>query len=203
MRWSQAFLIFLLLCSSSLAEPPLTLKELEFKLWFGSKREGPRDTMYVLLGCCYLMDNPIADDAPQVVAQWIAAHPDATVTVVDQSQMFEDEKDGRGIQAFVWVQDGDENLGLTMIREGIIASGIMADGVDYLGHIKDLDRNSPTYPKRVISDIEYEDFMTRARAAEALAIRERKGIWSERYKEAREIWGLEIADEPQTAPNPF
>ena len=192
MRWISACLIFLFLSSPSWAEPPLTLKELEFKLWLGSKREGPKDTMYVLLGCCWMLNTPMTDDGPQVIARWIAAHPNAIVTVVDQSQMFADEKrDGRGIEAFVWVQDGDENLGITLIREGIIPSGMMADGVAYLDHIKDLDRNSPTYPKRVISDAEYEAFMKRALNAEAVAVKERKGIWSDRYKEEREIWGLE------------
>jgi hypothetical protein len=175
-----------------LAEPPLTLKELDFKLWIGGRREGPKDTIYMLFGCCWMLNTPMTDDGPQVVAAWIAAHPDAIVTVVDQSQMFADVKrNGRGTLAFVWVQDGRENLGLTLIREGIIPSGMMADGVAFLDHIQDLDRHSPTYPKRVISDAEYEAFMVRALNAEALAVNERKGIWSDAYKEWREIWGLD------------
>jgi hypothetical protein len=192
MRWLYASLLILFVSNTCAAETPLTLKQIEFKLWFGQQREGPRDTLYVLFGCCYMLNAPIAKEAPPVIAQWIAAHPDAEVTVVDRAAMFADEKrDGSASFAYVWIQDGDENLNLTLVRQGMVPAGVMTDGAAYLSTVRDLDQNSRTYPKRMVTDVEYEAFFERALAAEALAIKEGKGIWSDRYKEDREIWGLE------------
>lgn len=190
MHFVRAILLLLISTQVCSADPPLTLGQLKFKDWFGHQRHGDQSTVYVLLGCGFFFQTPVADGAEKIITDWITAHPDARVTVVDQSRPFVDPK-VNAFMSYIWVQDGDVNFNLWLVRQGLFPAGVMADGVAYLSTLPDIDRNGPNFPKRLVSDAEYEAFFQRAIEAEALAAKERKGIWSGAYDERRLEWGLE------------
>ena len=176
MVWIRATLLLLLSAQLCCADPSLTLRQLEFKGWFGARRGDPT-TVYNLLGCCYLLNTPIADDAEKFAAAWISIHPDAELTIVDRAPM---TIGGDVFQSYVWIQDGDENLNLFLVRQGLVPGGVMQDGVAYLSTLPDIDETTKNFPKRLISDAQYDAFMKRVIDAEAVAAREHKGIWSDK-----------------------
>jgi hypothetical protein len=69
----------------------------------------------------------------------------------------------------------------------VVPAGVMADGIAYLSTLPDVDKTDKYFPKRLVSDVQYEIFFQRAVEAEALAIKERKGIWSDYYRERRRM----------------
>jgi hypothetical protein len=79
----RVLLLLVLGPATCFADSALTLHQLEFKAWFGQQRLGGSSTMYCLLGVGALFQTPATDDAEQVIATWIAAHPHAEVTIVD------------------------------------------------------------------------------------------------------------------------
>ncbi|HVO03905.1 MAG TPA: hypothetical protein VMT54_17015 [Candidatus Cybelea sp.] len=189
MPWLRACLLLVLGCNLCLADPTLTLRDLEFRGWLASKRAGDPATVYTLLGTGFYAEPPATDDAEQVVAAWIAAHPDASVTVVDRALVV--TADVRSWQAYVWVADGAENLNLALVRQGVFPAAVMTDGVAYLGALPNIDKTSDTFPKRLVADADYAAFAQRAREAEALARQEKLGIWADAYKDRRQAWGIE------------
>lgn len=184
----RVFLLLVLSTATCFADSALTLRQLEFKAWFGQQRLGGSSTMYCLLGAGALFQTPATDDAEQIIASWIAAHPDAEVTIVDRE--LASTRDNF-YSSYVWVQDGEDNLNLSLVRQGVVPAGVMADGIAYLSTLPDVDKTDKYFPKRLVSDVQYEIFFQRAVEAEALAIKERKGIWSDYYRERRRMWGIE------------
>jgi hypothetical protein len=182
--------LFLLLISMQIcwADPSITLRQLEFKGWFGQQKQGDQSTVYVLLGCGFFFQTPVADGAEKIIADWIAAHPDAKVTIVDRNRMMA-EPNAKPTMSYIWVQDGDVNFNLWLVREGLFPAGVMADGVAYLSTLPDIDKNR--LPERLVSNAEYEAFFQKAIDAEAMAAKERKGIWGDDYHQRRYEWGLE------------
>src|SRR5262249_13182545 len=114
MRSLGACLALLLSCNICLADPTLTLRQLEFQGWTGAARQGDPTTVYSLVGTGFYYETPATDDAEQVIAAWIAAHPDAAVTVVDREPVT--TVDVRAYHVYLWLQDGDANLNLSLVR---------------------------------------------------------------------------------------
>ncbi len=153
------------------------------------RKQGPKTEIYMPLGTGYLFQTPATDDAEQVIETWVVAHPTAEVTVVDRE--LATTRLPKLYFSYIWIKDGAENFNLTLVRQGIFPAWIMRDPVDALSSQPGADETGEFFPKRLVSDVAYAAFVKQALDAEAKARRDRRGIWSEAYRERRKDWHLE------------
>jgi hypothetical protein len=177
----RAVVLTVLLSAVCFAEPMFEAKQLHFKSVLGS-RAGDK-TVYCLLGLG-LFRTPRTDDVDQLVTAWLPNHPNAQVTLVDTAQVM-----GRpgsimagGSMQYVWVEDGDENLNVFLVREGALVAGVMADPASVMSSLKEPLEAWEKQPTRLVSDEKYAAFLKRVAEAEELAKRDKRGLWSEKYK---------------------
>jgi hypothetical protein len=189
MTWVKALVVLILSSTTCLAEPSLTLDQLQFDGWIGKQRQGDQTEFYVPLGIGYLFQTPQSDDAEQVIATWIADHPKAVVTVVDRELV--STRLPKIYFSYVWVQDQDENLNLTLVREGVFPAWLMIDAVEATQMTGKSDLADAYSPQRLVTDVEYAVFIKQTHDAEAAARRDRKGVWSDAYTDRRKEWHLE------------
>jgi endonuclease YncB( thermonuclease family) len=91
---------------------------------------------------------------------------------------------------FAWIDDGEQSVNISLIREGAFPGGVMFDAIDYFNQIK-FHPNADEMPRRIVSNDRYDAFIKRVIPAENDAKAERRGIWSDKYKEIREQEGIE------------
>ncbi len=176
-RWMIAAVISLIAYTAARADDTFDADSLVFQNVFCS-RVGDR-TSYSVVGTGAFRA-PRTDDLETFVVTWLNRHPHATATVVEHSRLGPQ----LGEMNYVWIDHGVDSLNVDLVRQGIVPGGMMADGVEYLTSIKDvarLDKNSPDFPKRVVSDVIYQTFMEKVKAAEIAARADKIGLWSDKY----------------------
>jgi hypothetical protein len=180
----RAVVLAMLFCGVCFAEPMFAAKQLHFKSLLGSKA-GDK-TVYCLVGLGLIMA-PRTDDVDQLVTAWLSDHPNAQVTLIDTSQPI-----GRpgsamgsigGSLQYIWIENGNENLNVFLVREGAVPAGVMADPASFMTSLKQPLAAWEKPPTRLVTDEKYDDFMKRVVEAEELAKRDKKGLWSGKYKE--------------------
>lgn len=166
-RWTAAILLFL--AGAAHAQEAFPVSELRFKIIFGSRAHD--DAIYCLLGNGFFR-TPESGEEDSIVKAFVAAHPLAQVVPVTMTVPTPPHK-----MIYVWVEDGEDNLNITLVREGAFPGPVMLDavGAGLAALVKDK-------PYRLIADDRYEAFIERVKAAEEAAKRERKGVWSEEYQ---------------------
>jgi hypothetical protein len=134
---------------------------------------------YSLLGTGFLIA-PMSADVDSMVSRWIAQHPLAIATPIGLTgPMFVDQPNT--FLVFIWITDGDEDLNITLIRQGVIPGNTMVDPLYFSQLLKSREHepyNKSTVDRRFISDSLYFSFLQRAMVADSLAQHERLGIWS-------------------------
>ncbi len=165
-----AVLGFSLVTSAVRGDPPeestlpivIASSEIEWKGIFGG-RENDERTAFVLMATEF-MSLPFLSGEPnecqdleKVVAVWLAQHPAATATPVHQIPLGDDHS-----FVFVWVAQDQENLNVWLVRKGCATARQMVvdDPRDLLVKAED-----------------YQRFLDSVKDAEAIAIREKVGIW--------------------------
>jgi hypothetical protein len=193
MRTIRVFLfIFALLANShiSVAQQTLTIDQLDFKSIFATKTDEP-GSMYSLLGSGEFRSLR-TKDADSAVSSWLKAHSHARVVKV--SEMSPMMRNGTGSYIYIWVIDGSESLNVYLVREGIFQAGVMYDAMDFFNGLKHEQGNAPAekaHIRRLVNDDVYREFVKKAIDAEKLAKADKKGIWSDEYKQERESEGIE------------
>ncbi|HXX22668.1 MAG TPA: hypothetical protein VEO19_05910 [Terriglobia bacterium] len=192
MRTVTAFLVvFALLGDSNLSvgQEPFTIDQLRFKSIFASKIDEP-DSMYCLLGSGELRSLR-TKDSDSMVSSWLKTHPHARVVKV--SEMSPMMRNGTGKYIYIWVIDGSENLNVHLVREGIFPAGVMYDAIDFFNALKH-EGNAPaekTQLHRLVNEGVYSEFAKKVNDAQELAEADKKGIWSDEYKQERESEGIQ------------
>jgi hypothetical protein len=185
--WREAvkryFLVTLLVfaLSSSLtvrAQESFPANEIKFKEIIGS-RNGDKSAAYILLGTGFFRVMS-SDNVGLIIDHWLASHPNAQATPISATPagIF-------GQLIYVLIEDGEDCLNISLIREGAFPGGVMIDSVDSLRELN-LNLKKEEEPHRIMSDDRYNAFLKRVRAAEAEAKDHKNGIWADKYKEMRE-----------------
>lgn len=141
---------------------------------FGSQQEDP-STAYILMASFFLAET--SSDIDQVIADWLAAHPNARavpVSVFEAEEyaanpkiesfwdFFGNAQEKAVYFVYVWVLDGDECLNLYIVRKGCCAGGTME--VQFEGPLE-------------VSEGRYKEFLKKVNAAGEEAKKEGLGIW--------------------------
>jgi hypothetical protein len=147
------------------------------------------------------------DEEAAVIAEWKIQHPGAKVVPVS----ILGEKSRMPI-VYVWAVDGEANLNLVLVRNGVYPGIAMLDGTHFsrvlqsskgAPHVEVLEAQerlgNPTQvpSRRLVSDPRYEDFLKRLIAAETTARADLKGIWSDKFKRQRIRMGITPLSEVQ------
>ncbi len=180
----------LLACYAAVAQEAFTIDQLRFKSIFGTKADEP-DNVYSIVGSGAFRAMR-TKDSDSVVSTWLSNHPHAQVVKV--SEMKPVMRNGTGASIFIWVMDGKESLNIFLIREGVFPAGVMRDTIDSFHHLKDTGGALPgEHPdlRRLVSDDQYKEFLKKVDDAEGHAKAEKKGVWSDAYKDEREYEGIE------------
>ena len=185
--------ILLLICMPAWAEDKFDADSLVFNNVFCS-RSGDR-TSYSIVGTGAFRA-PRAENLQNFIVLWLNRHPHAMTKAVEESKL--GPKLGKklgpklGKMDYIWIDGGGDSLNVDLVRNGIVPGGMMADGVEYLKSIQGvahLDPDDPDFPKRMIDDAAYQEFMKKIAAAEAAARADKIGLWSEKYREMMEEEG--------------
>jgi hypothetical protein len=166
------------------AEPVPIVGQLHFQGIFAWRAGG--NTTYCLLGVGYLQALRSHDDN-RVIGTWIAAHPKAEIVLVDTPLSGHTSRGDVGLQ-YIWVRSGEDFLNVALIREGVFAGSVMIDPAEMFTGLPPNTGGPPreVVPRRLVSNEQYEAFKQRIADAEALAWKERKGIWSDEFKQYRQ-----------------
>ena len=140
------------------------------------------------------------DEEAAMITEWKSQHPGAKVVPVS----ILGEKSKMPI-VYIWAVDGEANLNLVLVRNGVYPALAMLDGTQLsqvlqsskstpYGQVLDAQERlgNPTGvpSRRLVSDPSCEDFLKRLVAAETTARVELKGIWSDKFKRQRIQMGI-------------
>lgn len=148
-------------------------------------------TVYCLLGSGFLRA-PSSGAEDSLIPSWLLDHPHARVTPVTVMCT-----PGWGQIVFAWVDDGDENLNVALVRTGTCPAGVMLDAVDATASAREspewkaiergyMEEGGPastakTSLCRLVTVAQYEAFILRVASAELKARDEELGIWSPEF----------------------
>ncbi len=167
-RWAP--LILLLLTGAAHAQETFPVSQLRFNAIFASRPHG--NAVYCLLGNGFFR-TPQSGEEDSIIKAFLAAHTNAQVVPVTVTVPAPPPR----TMIYAWVEDGEANLNVTLVREGAFPGPVMRDAIDagLAAVVKDK-------PYRLIADDRYRAFIERVKAAEDAARREHKGVWSEAYQ---------------------
>ena len=190
-------IVFAAVCQSSLAQQAIPFRELVFQ---GPSGYRPGETNeYFLFKRSFLRGAREADESA-LISEWSTAHPAAEavpVSILGERSRFP--------IVYAWAVDGEENLNLFLVRQGIYSALSMLDisrparlmeAAPNARYIQEAERQGRlgnpgnVLSRRLISQSRYEAFVTQLLAAELAAQAEAKGIWSEKFKDLRDRTGL-------------
>lgn len=188
--------LLLLVQVGSCARKPVPASDLRFDGVF-ARCTGDSLTVYCLLGTGFFrtMSSGAQDS---LISKWLLVHPLATVTPVTSIDM----GPGFGRLVYVWIEDRDNNLNISLVRSGTFPGGVMMDAVEVAGQAgespeqqaledgynsavqpgQESRRAANTPPGRIVSDAQYAAFMRRVVSAELAAKANRLGIWSKEFQ---------------------
>ena len=115
--------------------------EVQWSDWFGQDPKDPSRS-YTLLGRGFFQAAS-AENTEQVIHQWLAQHPEATLRPVGRLPWF-GARQAKSELIYVWVVDRDHNLNLHLVEQGCVPAGTMESPVieveapfqDYLEFLK-------------------------------------------------------------------
>lgn len=165
-----AVLALSLVTSYVWADPPegstpptvIAATEIEWKGIFGSRGKDEHQAYTLLAGgfmsIPFLSGKPNeCENLPIVVTSWLGQHPTAKAIPVRQMHLGEDAS-----FVFVWVVDAQENLNAWLVRKGCATA-------------RQMEIEEPT--DLLVKAEEYQGFLDSVKQSEAMAIREKVGIW--------------------------
>jgi endonuclease YncB( thermonuclease family) len=194
-----ALLLMLIVANHSFAEESLSVSDFQIKGIYATK---PDDfSIYCLLGggsCLLPRDRGTAD---AFIASWLSTHPNAiAIPISTESKILPLDMPSRR-EFYIWIEDGEDSLTLSLIREGFYSKQAMADMVEAerrLAELEDRALNNShnevmrermekrrsqvplaNRPQRLISDSDYAEKMNQASIAEQVAKQGKKGLWSD------------------------
>lgn len=193
-----AICVFLaILCRTGFAQEAFSFNELIFQ---GTSGYRPGTNLEYFLFNRAFPQGVRPDEEAAMIAQWKSQHPDARLVPVS----ILGERSSMPI-VYAWAVDGEANLNLLLVRNGVYPGLAMLDGTQFsqvlqasrgtrYGRVLDAQEGvgNPTGvpSRRLVSDPRYEDFLKRLIAAENTARDERKGIWSDTFKRRRIQMGI-------------
>lgn len=188
--------LLLLVQVGSCARKPIPASDFRFDGIFAPCADDSL-TVYCLLGTGFF--RTISSGAQDsLISGWLLVHPLATVTPVTSIDM----GSGLGRLVYIWIEDGDNNLNVSLVRSGAFPGGVMTDAVEAAGQAgkspevqaiedgynsaaqpgQEPRRAVNAPPDRIVSDARYTAFMRRVVSAELAARADRLGIWSEEFQ---------------------
>lgn len=192
-----SFVFLATLCGTCFSQQEFPLSELKFQGAFATHAGESR--LYSLLGNGFIRTIR-SDDEAAIVAQWRKQHPDAKaipVSVIDANS--------KTPMVYVWAVDGDDNLNLRLVRQGIFPASVMLDAVHfdrlskgtsqrtaieagyaYGQKLKASIHDEAAPPQRLISEARYKNFLKQLVSAETDAQAQKNGIWSDKFKGLRD-----------------
>ena len=188
-------LLLLVLPSFAQAQQPFPASELKVDGIYATKTAD--STLYCLLGgeVCLVRTPPNAWNQEPLIHSWLAAHPTAMAIPIS-SHVWAERKNELLNRVYLWIEDGDDSLNVTLVREGRYPAGMMQDmleaGRQQADVFKDpkfassralLEQERAKIPEeqkphRVVTDIVYSQKMHEVSLAEAEAQRQQKWFWS-------------------------
>ena len=201
---SAICVLLAMFCSIGFAQDAFPFNELVFQ---GASAYRPGTTHEYFLFNRGFPQGVRPDDEAAVIAEWKIQHPGAEVVPVS----ILGEKSRMPI-VYVWAVDGEANLNLVLVRNGVYPGIAMLDGTQFsqvlqsskgAPYVEVLDAQerlgNPTRvpSRRLVSDPRYEEFLKRLIAAETTARAELKGIWSDKFKRQRIRMGIAPLSEMQ------
>lgn len=159
-------------------EAPFPVAQLRFNLHFGSR--AATNAVYCLLGNGYFRA-PSSGEQSAIIDAFVAAHPNAQVVPITVTTPSITAAGSKVPMIYVWVEEGNSNLNVNLVREGAYAGSVMLDVVQAFGSriasMKDEEK-----PRRLVTDSRYEAFVDRVQAAQDAAKAEKKGVWSDEFQ---------------------
>lgn len=179
------------------AASPIPVDVLSVRGVYAMKPGDP--TIYCLLGsgACAVPEDPGTADT--FIAQWLGRHPRAVaIPVSEEIPPPWPRHATMPREVFIWVQDGNDSLTLSLIRRGFYPAATFQDmvardqvirarqekiSVKAGAPINALRFQVPVEnrPRRLVSSADYAAWTNRESAAETNAKRLRRGIWSDRH----------------------
>lgn len=201
---SALCLVLAVVCNIGLAQDAFPLKELVFQ---GASAYRPGSSLEYFLFNRGFPPGVRADEQAALIAEWQTQHPGAEIVPVS----ILGEKSRMPI-VYVWAADGEDNLNLVLVSNGVYPGIAMLDGTqfsqvlelfkgalfaDVLTAQERIGNPTRVASRRLVSDARYEDFVKRLIAAETAARAEQKGIWADKFKRKRIRMGIAPLSEIQ------
>ena len=154
-------------------------------------------TLYCLLGnnTCIIRSAPNPWNTDPFIGNWLSAHPQATALPIS-SRIWAFPNQVMNRTVYLWIQDADDSLNVTLVGEGRYPAGMMQDMLEADRQQADLFKD-PKFassralleqeraktpdeqrPHRLVTDTAYSQKMLEVSLAEREAQRQEKGFWS-------------------------
>lgn len=172
-------IVFMLVCNELPGESMKMLKvrELEFKSWFGYKKNAEGNHYYCLLGRGFFTA-PRADNTETLIGTWIEEHPDAVVIpVYTFGPIIEDDVNSK--QTYCWVVDNSDSLNIFLVRQGCVPCATMQRPKTW-EEMSSNERelyNSQADEEVHVHDQAYKNFIDQLKIADIYARKNRLGIY--------------------------
>jgi hypothetical protein len=199
-----ALLVIAMTCNAqNLSQDVSVARELTFHQFFATRQGDPRE--YILLGGGWLFTVQSGNPG-KFVSDWLAVHAAATIRPISRRFSTNTKSKITSEMVYIWVEDGNQSLNEEIIRAGMFPGAAMYDMVDNqkglerllqdprLAEAKALtEKQQAAAPQdraeRLIADGDYQALMRRIDAAEQVARKEKRGIWSDAMKQERQEQG--------------
>lgn len=184
MKRTSAVLILILSltfssCKGQQTKTPLKISDFKFESIFGTTTKEPKNT-YCLLGTRFFRA-PSSNNSDSLIAEWINAHPNASVIQVSSLGQIE-TKDPETTITYCWVVDIKDTLNNYLIRNGCYPGGTMMRPKTWKEIEKGekelyKDRDAKPDVKVFVDKKAYDNFIEQIKIAEQFARENKLGIW--------------------------
>jgi hypothetical protein len=181
----------------------IAANDLTFRETLASRAGDAR--LYFVVGNGWLLGIR-SKNSGQFITDWLAAHPSATVIPISRSFDTNTRTKQTTESVYIWIEDGGRSLNVDSVRAGIFPASEMRDMVDTRKGVDELlkdpkmasakaeaDKERAEAPQdrveRLITEDDYIVRMRRIDEAEALARKEKLGVWSDAKEEERQAQG--------------
>lgn len=191
------FVLLAVLCQTGFTQEEFPFREPVFQ---GASGYRPGENFEYFLTKRGFFRGVGADEESAIIAEWTRKHPGAKaipVSVVGEKS--------RLPIVYFWAVDGEDNLNLLLVRQGVYPALVMLDTVQYnqlllsskdtpygqtLEAMEHAGNSGGATSRRLVSESRYEDFLKQLVAAETAAQAELNGIWSDKFKSMRHKIGI-------------
>jgi hypothetical protein len=196
LRFAMVMLLALV-CRNGVAQEEFPFKALVFQ---GASAFRPGESVEYFLVKRGFLRGVSPDEEAAMIAHWTREHPNARLVPVSVLG-----ERSRLPMVYAWAVDGEDNLNLLLVRQGVYPALAMLDTPQFeqllerskhtryakrLAAQERLGNPTGIPSRRLVSAPRYEDFMNKLVAAEAAAQADMVGIWSDQFKPGRDKMGL-------------